>query len=346
LIFNLRRFIQKILNQKAGDERSIQSAVSDALCLPVSWRCKAYLVGLIPEGDTMKTSDLIFRIPKNDDFPKKGMQYSYGESFPPPHTHVAEFHTIVEWIEKGVEKGPESFDKIRKSVLDKIRFLRLVKAGRWILTGWEAHSDWIFEISTHTDELGIKDVLSRRMKDMHVHVFPFLYFTEEDATRYEKLHSIKASLRSKSHGFKALQRAIEFFDEAKQRYSTEAVLFSTIGLECLYSKDESEQQFKVATRAAIMLQCEEFSRETIFDDIIDAYSIRNKVVHGSETHSEKAMKVVERMTEYLRRSILIWMQTDCLSRSEMERMQKALLRSSMNDSILEKVQKKIQHAII
>lgn len=345
-VYDLKRFISNILNQRSSEERSIQNAVSDALCLPVSWKCKAYLVGLSPEGDEMKSSDMIMRIPKNDDFPRKGGEYSYGEWFPPPHTHDAEYHTIVEWIEKGVAKGPESYDKIRSSILDKIRFLRLVKTGSWILTGWKAHSDWIFEISHHTDELGIKNVLQQRMKDKNIHEFFFHYFTEEDANRYEKLHTIKNSLSTKSHGFKALQRSIEFFDEACQRHSIEAVVFSTIGLECLYSKDETEQQFKVATRVAIMLQSEEYPREAIFDDIVEAYKIRNKFVHGSETLTEKAMKVVERMTEYLRRSILIWMQSDCLSKSKMEKMQEALLRSSMNEGILEKVQMKIEHAIL
>ncbi|MHA1494223.1 MAG: hypothetical protein ACTSRQ_09405 [Candidatus Thorarchaeota archaeon] len=344
-VFNLNQFIGQILDQNSRDKRIIQNAVTDALCLPVNWKCKAYLIGLTPEISPLKSSDMLIRIPDVPDFPKKGPVYSHGEVFPPPHTLKVEYHTIIEWIEKGVAKGPDSFHTMKSHILDKIRFLRLVKSGSWILTGWEARSDWVFGFSYHKDELGIKDVLVRRMNEKNVHEIPFNYFSNDDLIRYDKLRRIKNNLRTKSHGFKVLRRAMEFFDEASQRQSIEAVVFNTIGLECLYSGYETEQQFKVATRTSIMLQSEDYPRETIFDDILDAYDIRNKFVHGSETHSEQAVKVVERLTEYLRRSILIWMQSDCLSKKKMEAMQEALLRSTMNEGVLEKVQKKIKCAI-
>jgi hypothetical protein len=264
-----------------------------------------------------------------------------------PDTVKESVRTVVEWHEKGIPRGMGAGDELARAIQTRLQLFRLSKGGWWVVTAWEASTDWVTDPSHHYDKTTIEFDVHGRMSELEVNFLPFVQFTKDDAGKFKDLEKrVFPTFKTNAHGANAAKRALVFYDEATQRYSLEAILFTTIGLEALYSKHETDQQLRLATRVAIMLECKEYPRSMVFEDVFAAYTIRSNYVHGRPVDKEKAMGLVSRLLEYLRRSILLWLQSGCLSKGNISKMRTALERASMNEDLYKKVKGKIKNAVV
>ncbi len=344
--FVLDNFVSRILTEENDIDMLVRVASQEVLGMPASWICKVSILGFTPEEEVVSAGRLTIRVPVVEDFPLRIGRWSNGRVLDPSRTDTEQVQTILEWKQEGIPRGMNARQELTTAILDKMRLFRLSKGGRWIVSGWDASTDWVIEMSHYNDKNTSHNLIGKRMSEPDTNAFPIVQFTKDDASKYEELETkVFGILNNQYYGVKAASRALAFYDEATQRKPLEAILFTTIGLESLYARQETEQQFKMATRVTVALTCEEYQRATIFDDVLDAYRIRNDFVHGAPADEEKAKKIGDRLLEYLRRSILLWLQSGCLSKKKMKEMHKALERGAIVEDDFKKARAKFKDAI-
>ena len=168
----------------------------------------------------------------------------------------------------------------------------------------------------------------------------------KDAAKYKSLlEGPIATLADRSHVSTRVGRALSMYEESILRSDIEAILFATIGLETLFSVTSvQELRLKVALRVATLLgmsnpKHEGVTRSRVFGCVFDAYKIRSKFVHGELVGESEARSLVSKVSEYLRQSILVWLQLNCTSKNDMinlnEALEQALIIERVGDEVRE-----------
>jgi hypothetical protein len=87
-----------------------------------------------------------------------------------------------------------------------------------------------------------------------------------------------------------------------------------------------------------------FDRASVYNDISEGYNIRSKFVHGSSVDSARIKQILPRILEYLRLSILVWLEAKHDNRT-MKKVNAALENAAMDQTALDFVKKKMKAPI-
>lgn len=275
------------------------------------------------------------RNPKDDDFRCRiGRQRNEPDVFP-----------VSSVLECNLQEPQLSSTDLVSRADQMVRNLRLVLAGRWGPT------------MCFLDNMPRAGRVDR---SIYAQVMKRSGFRSEtrpdrkDAAKYKSLlEGPIAKLADKSyHISTCVGRALSMYEESILRSDIEAILFATIGLETLFSvATEQELRLKVALRVATLLgmsnpKHERVTRSRVFDCVFNAYKIRSKFVHGGDVGANKARSLVSKVSEYLRRSILVWLQLNCTSKNDMINLNKALEQALIIERVGDEVREIIGTPIL
>ena len=285
---------------------------------PIEWEIKVWLEGIWMKVDEIKIKKgIIIRKPNTSD-----IEYEHPLGMPlfeqtPPHHPSA----ILE-IRKRVKLQPFIYPELEKILIA----LQLYKVGSVSKTRiyWKPKSFLQFR--------GISTPIYRGLTT---------YRYSLDESDVEKLPRFIAKIKDKLPIEEETGRPIASnpFGIAILRYQ-DAILkpeaignkiaYAVMGLEALYLKSEGELSHRLAQRVAKLLSFFEEEPIKVYRNVKKAYNIRSGFVHGSPLQNKKPQEVKEildNIIEYLRKSILTFIQ--------LQKEKKELL-SLIDDALLEK----------
>jgi hypothetical protein len=338
----INRLIFEIVNGST-DERIEEIAISftrDLEGTPNYWNPLVWLTGIWMQDEEIEINkNLIFRIPKEEDIAKK-----YDLSIFPPITYYfgrlqhMNPMSIMELSIKG--KGqPEIHFELQKLMV----LLRLYKIGSVQILKTEWKTDSIINFGGTTTS-GI-DYFS-----------PYKYpLSKEDSARLKKFLDIIGPLIPKeSYESRSSTENTDFSVIAIQRYM-DAILkseinesrltFAIMSLESIYLKEmeRDELEHRLSQRLAKLLGFCNFNKLEVYNTLMRSYGIRSSFVHGSPISQDRineARKLLEKVLEYDRLSILIFLQL------KNEKKKDALLSLIDNSLLEEKSNSKLENLII
>ena len=125
------------------------------------------------------------------------------------------------------------------------------------------------------------------------------------------------------------------------------LMTAVMGLESLFTleKDRGENAFKLSIRCAKLLGFMGFDVERVRKLTEEAYSYRNKVVHGSYISQEKRKRINEILPEilnYLRVSLIIFTLCREIGKDKLvEMIDKSMISENVHDDLKELLEKHI-----
>jgi len=296
---------------------------------PILWRSVVWLGGIYLETDLIKINDSV-KIKKPE---PRDLEYDLPELNYSTHDRPS----AIMCLEYRVEGSPKM-----QSIADKIIvILKLYKIGsiyrikiKFIPPPILKHSGSIIERSKTTTafKYGLK---------------------KEDE---EQLHTFFDTINSKIPD-EVIEKGtgeVDFITIAFDRYNDsilkqdvpESRLLSAImSLEALYLKDteKSELSERLAQRTALTLSFFNYSPLEVFNIIKRSYDIRSRFVHGSkieEDDQKDVMILVEKVIEYTRRSLVIYLQIN--ESIDKNKFLNLLSKSLLDKDAKEKLQKMLE----
>ncbi len=278
---------------------------------PTRWNVRVALLGVKLRQRELSFGDMILRFPEGYDFPHS-VSITYGQGspqpagIPPQKSKMVPVSTFLTWIQDGIPRGRIATDEIIKKVKEITRQLRLLKTSRFVVTGWDGWTNSITEKGhLFANVIPQKDLLQHRYSGES---FTSTKFGEEERRNYSILKRKVFAKRTRDHKIlRRLETAIWAYEEISERSALECVLFIIIGLESLFLISEGELSLRLATRTASLLKYMGNDPLKVYNDVRSAYRVRNKFVHGGKLENEldEARRLLLRLIEYLRQSILV-----------------------------------------
>ena len=322
--FKSSNLVDSLLAGQIDSTRIIDTVVDEFLSRPIKWSIRVALLGaMLKTSRKLELGSLTVRHPNSEDFPHpisivqaEGTARPIG--WPPKASVMLPVSMYLTWAQECMPRGSTASDSIVEEIIAKTRELRLLKPSRFSVTGWDAWSDGITEkIHLQAHMTPQRDPLDRNYPD---EMYSPIRFTKEDARRYLDLRQKALSKLTSDHPVsKRIDRALWALEEISRHSAVEGVLFAVIGLESLFLANEQELRVKLAMRVAGWLKYLGKDPTEVYRDVWSAYGIRNKFVHGETISEERvttARSSLSRLIDYLRRSILAWLQIECASKKE------------------------------
>jgi len=111
------------------------------------------------------------------------------------------------------------------------------------------------------------------------------------------------SWRVKGHP-KNMQVALTRFHSSYRGEPEERIIDQMIAFEAICLGGEQELKYRLALRVACLIGRDAKTKDSIFEDMRNAYRLRSKIVHGGPSVDQKELEsILPKTEEYLRRSI-------------------------------------------
>ncbi len=303
--FRLSTFVKRaLINFLEGDLDSkaiislITTFINDLEGNPIKWKIETWIEGIFMETESIEIEKgIIIRRPKAEDF-----EYEYEYEYPliEPMLHRSiEYPSAILEIRKRIKFQPFVYPELEKLLLS----LQLYKLGtiRVIQTKWKPKSILQF------------GGISRPI--LHWATTYKYVLTENDKKSLPRfVGDIKDKLPVEEETGRPLPShpigiAILRYQDAisKPEPIENKVAYAIMGLEALYLKAEEKQELsrRLAQRVAKVMGILEDSSIDVYKTVKKGYGIRSKFVHGSISRNETRKDLLDKIVEYLRKSILI-----------------------------------------
>jgi len=320
--FWVSEFLQKTilgyLNGNFDPRKDIVTFIHDLEGNPIEWEIKVWLEGIGMKVDEIEIEKgIIIRKPSASD-----IEYERPLGMPLFEQTLLHHPSAILEIRRRIKLQPAIYPDLERIIIA----LQLYKVGSVSKTRiyWKPSSFLQFEsISTP------------------MHWWPTTYRYSLDASDAEKLPQFVAKIKDKlpieektgslmttNH----LGIAISRYQDAilKPEATENKIAYAVMGLEALYLESEGELSHRLAQRVAKLLSFFEEEPIKVYRNVKKAYNIRSGFVHGSPLQNKKPQEVKEildNIIEYLRKSILTFIQ--------LQKEKKELL-SLIDDALLEK----------
>jgi len=141
--------------------------------------------------------------------------------------------------------------------------------------------------------------------------------------------------------------SIDMYEKSDDSDDLMSLIYSIMGLEALYIDYETKLRLMLSQRTSQLLSCLGLDLDKVFKDVQDAYKIRNKYLHGglvSKTQIDNLEDLVHRIRDYLRKSIIAWLQQPLsdMTNKEWKTFLRNLDRSVTNSEILREVKRSVK----
>jgi len=293
--------IDNALNDNISDEIILESIVlflDDLEQNPITWELKVWINGIWLEDEEIElTKGIKLRRLRPSDFefeyPLEPMFCSF------PETRLSFPSAVIE-LKQRAKNEFSILNKLEKIIMT----LRLYKLGsiEKMVIKWkpksilkpESITEYPIKQPIYEYTLNSNDV--NKIKDLLNKIESMDYFNNQE----------------KNKPLSYLSIALHRYNEALFRPNPiERLAYAIMGLEALYLKESGELAHKLAQRVAKCLGILNFHPIRVYENLKKAYKIRNKFIHGSPLDKNdlyKLSKLVDNIMEYLRCSILMFME--------------------------------------
>jgi len=311
---------------------------------PTKWKCRLCLQGL-KVAFPISTGELTIRPPNLLDFPP--IQVVRGAKLPFVVERELNYNlsSVVTFELDGIHRGFAGLPELVKNINQILLRMRVSKGGSWVATAWFAETGWVTEYSNLENASffpGRPFMLTPRQG---MSPLPMMTFTPDDGTKYSELNTeVFPYLETDTKLSRKAKVALQMYSEAVQKPLEEGLLFAIIGLEALFLEHEQELRLKLAIRTGMLMELLGFDRASVYSDVSEGYKIRSKYVHGRTVGGDRIGQILPRILEYLRLSILVWLEAKHDSRT-MNDVYAALENAAMDQTALDFVKEKMKAPI-
>lgn len=327
----ITRFIQRIivdyldgkLNIKKDLDRHIAMFINELEGNPIEWEIKVWLEGIWMKVDEVKIEKgVIIRRPKGSDF-----EYENVLSMPPGGIH--KYPSAILEIRKRIKLQPFIYPELEKI----ITVLQLYKVGSVYTTRIYWRPKAFLQVGGTT---------------MPMHSWVSIYKYPLEGADTKKLPQFIMEIKHKLPIEKETGRPISttplgiailrYQDAILKPEATEnKIAYAVMGLEALYLTEEKEElSHRLAQRVAKLLSFFEEEPIKVYRTVKKAYNIRSRFVHGSSLQNKKPQEVKEildSIIEYLRRSIITFIQLQEKKEKLLSLVDNALLEKQAEDKL-------------
>jgi hypothetical protein len=262
------------------------------------WKAIGPLVNFRPEGD-LEFADFQIRGLQEDEL--KG---EFGENR--DLLSFGDTSAYNQWpcfiMEYEIEEGEDPFQKTAVTVETLLRVLSLFKLTDTVLATAVLHCRPL----QRRNGLGMQfgGSIDEDMKHPPAGAY-LLSSQEKDALiEFRKKYLVFQSKDDKSSTRLKINMALRFLDRARRTAKLiERLIFLSVSLEALFSRELDELSYRYSHRAAVLLGKDSKQRMLIQKRVKDLYDLRSKVLHGNPK-VEFNLKDVNDLYEIVRCSIL------------------------------------------
>ncbi len=343
--FWLETFIQKSIYEKLENDVSEDTIIeyaslfkSELELSPIEYGYKHYLEGIFLEPESIRINDNVF-IRKTQ---KEDLEYTRDMFFDTPRPRymiipsaVLEITVIAKDERKCHEYINRIFNSLRLYKLCSVYSIETIRTKRTAIWPGDLGHSWSHKSCSSFKKTTITESEIDTFVDFINIMEQKLNFNKED----KKYRTLYISLDRYNN---ALLEAID----AERKLMT-----TVMGLESLFTfeKDKGENAFKLSIRCAKLLGFIGFNVEKVKKLIEEAYSYRNKVVHGSYISSEVRKKISEMLPEilnYLRVSLIIFISCQEIGKDKIvEMIDKSMISKDAHDDLKKLLEKNIGNFI-
>jgi len=343
--FWLETFIQKLIYEKLENGISEDTIIeyaslfkSELELSPIEYRYKHWLEGIFLEPELIKINDYVL-IRKTQ---KEDLEYTKDIFFDTPRPKYMSIPSAILEITVITKDERECQEYINR-ILNSLRLYKLcsvypietIRTRRTAIWPEDLGYSWGYKNYSSFKKTTITESEIDTFVDFINIMEQKLNFNKED----KKYRTLYISLDRYNN---ALLEAID----------VERKLMTTVmGLESLltFEKDRGENAFKLSIRCAKLLGFIGFDVEKVKKLIEEAYSYRNKVVHGSYISSEvrkKISKILLEILNYLRVSLIIFISCQEIGKDKIvEMIDKSMISKDAHDDLKKLLEKNIGNFI-
>jgi hypothetical protein len=296
LVYQFTRKVVEDLKDDDSDrqkvERTIQMLLDDVEHKPILRRSESWLAGVFPEEAIHFSSSARIRAVAMSDFEMPLRDYETRPEGWLSSTAILEVELITD--------DRIHLDREVSACIDALRLLRVVSI-RTMMT------------ETHADSL-IWPQGTMCTNDISSPVFQFVLKKDDASALSALMQVVKNNLPAMDATTAIRTRPIT--EISLQRYRDALIQpglpvegrisLAMSALEALFLNEKDELSFKLALRTAVFLGTLGYDRETVFNDVREAYGIRSDYSHGKPVNGKKqagALDLTKRGLDYVRASI-------------------------------------------
>lgn len=258
-----------------------ESMTALGILLGIQWSVEPDMCREIQKGVELVPNELVFRVLTEED---KKKLYDF------PSKKRAVNYAVLEMKNVTFELIDDRFNPIRTALLS----FRLLKPGKIFL-------ECIYGIPNDSKEADFR-YIEAPVPDIIPEFWDFR--SENKNELVEILHSLLNVDFTKELWFRI---ACDRFERSYHNYHYEdSILDHCIAFEALYLKGQraSDKGLSIGLGCSMLLGQNNKERRRIYGDIKRVFKIRNDIVHGKPQKTERLDRLLPKLENYLRRSIL------------------------------------------
>ncbi len=339
-----KHLIRCLLDEDVDAEHSVDVFLSEIHDTPISIDVDLFIWGLQVDERGYDPIFGVIRRPLGSDFTK--YYRVWGESdleFPQCYRPISwdhwPYHSVIEWRICNVTKEPRHVEEVLEQAIGLLDELSLSIGVTTILAGYSARTDLTFEPhvplwKSREHKLGtLFDWEGHIPRPRQLELKHILVHNVLTRTTFPRLQE-KCQLVSR------VKTALKMYRESSRKSKdVEGILFSTVGLESLYTSDEQELRYKMAVRVSGIMEITRNDRKEAYEKVLEAYKIRSKFVHGEigDLDSNQWSEIRRALVEYLRISILVFLRLPISKNKEITKFHSMLDSMHVDDDAKKRI---------
>jgi len=340
--FWLRTFIQRLIYEKLEDKLSEESIIeyaslfkSELELSPTEYKFVCYLQGIFLEPESIKINDhLLIRKPQKED-----LEYVRDIFFDIPRPQYMYVPSSILEVEMFAKDEKECYEYVNR-ILNSLRLFKLgsIHSKETIIS--KRTAIWPMGSSRSWGHRNYSTFSKYTVKETQVETFINFINTIEQ----------KLSFDNEKREYRTLYISIDRYNAALlEPVDIERKLMTAVmGLESLFTleKERGENAFKLGIRVAKLLSFIGFDAIKVRELTEEAYSYRNKVVHGSYISRDKKRRISEILFDilnYLRVSLIIFLLNQNIGKNKMvDMIDKSMISSNYQERLKALLERSIE----
>ena len=339
--FWLETFIQKLIYEKlekgVSEDTIIEYASlfkSELELSPIEYRYKHYLEGIFLEPESIRINDNVF-IRKTQ---KEDLEYTRDIFFDTPRPRYMSIPSAILEITVIAKDERECHEYINR-IFSSLRLYKLCSVYPIETMQTKRTAIWPGSLGHSWGHKSYSSFKKATITESEINTFiNFINIMEQ-----------KLNFNKEDKKYRTLYISLDRYNNALlEAIDVERKLMTTVmGLESLltFEKDRGENAFKLSIRCAKLLGFIGFDAEKVRKLIEEAYSYRNKVVHGSYISPEVRRKMSEILPEilnYLRVSLIVFILCREIGKDKIvEMIDKSMISEDAHNDLKELLEKNI-----
>jgi len=339
--FWLETFIQKLIYEKlekgVSEDTIIEYASlfkSELELSPIEYRYKHYLEGIFLEPESIRINDNVF-IRKTQ---KEDLEYTRDIFFDTPRPRYMSIPSAILEITVIAKDERECHEYINR-IFSSLRLYKLCSVYPIETMQTKRTAIWPGSLGHSWGHKSYSSFKKATITESEIDTFVDFINIMEQKLNFDK----------EDKKYRTLYISLDRYNNALlEAIDVERKLMTTVmGLESLltFEKDRGENAFKLSIRCAKLLGFIGFDAEKVRKLIEEAYSYRNKVVHGSYISPEVRRKMSEILPEilnYLRVSLIIFILCREVGKDKIvEMIDKSMISEDAHNDLKELLEKNI-----